>query len=312
MVTTRMRVFGVGLAGLLVLLFLPFTMVMLPVAARADTTEQQIHNIDATLGDALQSATFIQANSIDAFVSEFPVQYPALSQALKQAVSDYQATGSAASGQIKTYADQLAGETGDMSAALDQIAVAVSSQSSNELQTGVTGFQSAVHQYLATADSYNSYIKANPGVDHPLLAVFLVLFIVSLLVTAGALAFWLMAKAPPGDVVADRIKALRIRLVLVSLVPVAGSGITYFWYRHAISSGGQYFVLWGPVAFGFLAFGSWANRYRTTVARLRAQPPAVPVPFAYPAPPGSYPAPPGYGYPGPGPYGGPPNQEGGQ
>ena len=297
MVTTRMRVFLVALVGVLVL---PLSVILFPAAARAGDTEQQIHDIDAQLGDAITSATFIQAGSVDDFLTQFQAQYPPLAQAVKQAASGYQGVAASATGQLKTYADQLAQATNDLSSQLDGMAAAISAQSSDQLQSSFTGFQGAVHQYLSAAGAYNTYIKANPSIDHPLLTVYLALFIASLVLTAGALAFWLMAKAPPGDLAADRIKALRLRIVLVSLFPVAGSGITYFWYRHALTSGGHYVVLYGPVALGFIAFLAWIGRYRTTVARLRAQPPALAggPQFQYPAPPGQYPAPPGQ-YPAP-------------
>jgi len=68
--------------------------------------------------------------------------------------------------------------------------------------------------------------------------VYLVLLILSALLTVGALAFWLQANVPVGDTTAEALKKLRFGMFLASLAPLAGSTVTYFWYRYAVVHGG--------------------------------------------------------------------------
>jgi len=104
-----------------------------------------------------------------------------------------------------------------------------------------------------------------------LLVVYLVLLILSALLTVGALAFWLQANVPVGDTTAEALKKLRFRMFLASLAPLAGSTVTYFWYRYAVVHGGRYIVAYGPVLIGFFAFFARLNNYRQVSKRLQAQ-----------------------------------------
>lgn len=61
---------------------------------------------------------------------------------------------------------------------------------------------------------------------------------------------------------------------VASLAPLAGGVTTFGWYLYAVNNGGSYYMLWGLVLFGLVAFGRRVMRYREAAARGPVRTPA--------------------------------------
>ncbi len=246
-----------------------------PAAAFAQTTQESLHDIDHTLSAAVTRATFIQANTIDELKLTFASQYPDLETALSHAHTDFSASGDAAkNATFKKYANQFAQASEDMDKGLRAMKSAYDANDDAKLTSAGQAFGDGLNSYQDTADKYNTYVQ-----DHPeesgdsLLHVYLGLLIASALISFGALAFWLRTGAVVGDTLAQQLRKLRQQIFIVSLLPLLGSAVTYFWYRYTIThNGGTYYVLYGPVIFGFIVFFQQLIGYRKTVKRIQAGP----------------------------------------
>lgn len=249
--------------------YLALALVLLaPAAARASTTEQQLNDAVSTYHDTLDAVSFFGKTGSEA-LSKFAADFPALSAATAAAQSSFSAAASSATDTtFKNFATQFTQATQDMSTGLLAMNAAVTSQDIAAFSAARGQFDLALHSYDDTLRSFAAYLKAHPEVGHPMLKVYLALLILSALLALGTLVFWLRAETPLGDFRAGVLKDLRQGMFLTSLAPLAGSAVTYFWYRHAITHGGSYFVLWSPVVIGFIAFVTRAKNYRLATARL--------------------------------------------
>ena len=249
---------------------------MAPAAARAASATQLIKSTDQQLTQAVGQVTFLQATTANDLVSRFSAEEPAFAQALATASASFvEAASMTSDASIKRYAGDFGGITQEMQADLANMATAIAARNGTDLTTDLDEFQQLATRYTTTGQNYNNYLKSHAGSG--LGTLYEALLVVSAALAVGFLLFWARPEVPVGDLAAERRKQLRRGLVVSSLFPLVGSAVTYGWYRYAVDHGGTYFVLWGPLAFGFFALISRVLTYRRIAGAPAVRPFPAPV-----------------------------------
>lgn len=256
-----------------------FYVALVSSAVHADV--DRVIQIDSTLGSRLQSFQ-IRSQAVatkEEVIELYRTEGPEVARAFRDTAKDYQTEADQTKNKdLKAAISELASVSEKLAELLEK---ALTIQEDDAFISALIDFEDGLDDYQSAIDEFNNFIRKNPEASGDDTAIFYFgLMVASALPAIGSLIFALRAETISEVGKVRRQK--RLSIFYAALLMLGGAVVTYFGYKYAVSKedGGEYFIFYGPILFGFVYFIRNAVEYRkwsATVANNGGNLPQAPV-----------------------------------